>query len=467
MKKLTKLMILFLTFSLLMGCNAVNIGNISTKIATKQTLKEAGSENLEIVTSEESFQVEMTEEVTTEAETTIVETSAYVPNFENMTLAVGCEANLDLPENLENVKVESSYPDIVSVDENGVIKALEKGASDVTVTIDGESYAFEVVATTPEISEQSITKIMGNTVQLYIYGTTGVPVFESDNTAIASVTENGLVTAEPTGVGQSTKIHVTVDKKEFIVDVNVEPVPQLLSSYEVSAYGGGMYQVENPSTDSAPSTLTTYRYDNANIELIANTSEVVHTTPQQNPNNGYNWKPESVLNIGSVDYSSGDVYPLYRGFVGKGGCIRIYLVGSSQNADVMVKLNGVFESKAKVKYIASDGYGIIEYKRDDPIANLYESITVVIDGYTYQFAVVLSNHFKYTPDLEEELSEDFEVKECTVDGVVAIPYRYTGKVRSKASTFYGAMSDIGVKIVEAAEDEAINYVVGKVFTLIF
>ncbi|WP_373262505.1 hypothetical protein, partial [Hungatella hathewayi] len=50
-------------------------------------------------------------------------------------------------------------PEIVSVDDNGLLTAMSVGVANVTVYLYDEQYAFKVVVTTPEISTNSIKKL--------------------------------------------------------------------------------------------------------------------------------------------------------------------------------------------------------------------------------------------------------------------------------------------------------------------
>ena len=113
--------------------------------------------------------------------------------FSDMTLAVNCSKTMELNDIMSNVRWESSAPEIVSVSE-GTINSLSSGASVITAYIDEVPYSFEVVATTPDISASSVRKIIGNTQQISILGTNGQVECKSDNTAVATVTETGLIT---------------------------------------------------------------------------------------------------------------------------------------------------------------------------------------------------------------------------------------------------------------------------------
>ncbi len=431
------------------------------------------SQQTNVNSSETESHVETSvQETTSEVAVTTVavsETTEYVPSFEDITLALECTYTLDTLLG-DNVHFESDSPDIVSVDETGKLTALSVGTANITVSLNNKEYAFEVVVTTPEISETSIRKIAGNTAQLFVYGTNGIPKFKSDNTAIATVSENGMITAAPSGVGQSTKIHTFIDGKEFITEVTVEPVPQLMSSYKIFGYQNeGMYEQDN----------NYYRFQSANIELAANTNEILiledKVTTNGEPYKEYQSK--TVLNFLELDSDSENQkkYSLYRSYSPNGpeDRIQVYLVGSSQNANVMLKLYNGNEVKGNVTYTPDDGFGVVEISGcycDSPVI-----VSVQIDGLLYEFAVKSfdgNNSFRYAGPDEEAVKlmtrPNTSILNCSVDDE-KFQFSSSDMIRQKSSTFWGseAVADIGSTIVEAVQDEAISYVVGKVFSLMF
>lgn len=133
-----------------------------------------------------------------------------VDAFADMTLAVDCSTTMEMNDAVSNVRWESSAPETVSVND-GVISSLGAGAATITAYIEEVPYSFEVVATTPDITTTSVRKIIGNMEQVSILGTKGKVEWKSDNTAIATVSDTGLITAEGTGAGQSTVVHAYVD----------------------------------------------------------------------------------------------------------------------------------------------------------------------------------------------------------------------------------------------------------------
>lgn len=417
--------------------------------------------------------------------------SVTVSTFPDITLAVDCSRTIETNEIASNVRWETSEPEIVSV-EDGVISSLSAGASTVTAYMDEVPYSFEVVATTPEITTTSVRKIIGNTQQVSILGTNGKAEWKSDNTAIATVSDTGLITAEPTGAGQSTVVHAYIDGMEFKIDVAVEPIPQLSSTYK-------MYGHENGST-----------YKNARITICTNANETVSFEYKETSN--YNGDTEifrygtvkNVLNVADADYSSNEIYPLYHSFYSDyddENYTDIYLVGTSQTAEVLVQQldysyiitnndDGLSKAKSVVTYEPCENYGIIHIFCHDSTqssTHAYERpygllVTVSVDGYEYQFVVdtaetygnyyysAIGGTFAYYRI--EKFPADYMIEECSVDEIVdseKINVNYS-TLQENSKTFNSGtdwLERIGTKFVEEVEDQAIEMAAGFLLKAIF
>ncbi len=400
--------------------------------------------------------------------------------FSNMTLAVNYSRTMELNDIFSNVRWESSAPEIVSVEE-GVISSLQAGSSTVTAYIDEVPYSFEVVATTPDITTTSVRKIIGNTEQVSILGTNGKAEWKSDNTAIATVSDTGLITAEPTGAGQSTVVHAFVDEMEFKIDVAVEPIPQLSSTYKI-------YGHQDNST-----------YKNAKITICTNANETATVTyPPENKHTylrfgdgttGDGYESEviiaNVLNVADADYSGGMIFPLYHvfrdGIIDGANYTDIYLVGTSQTADVLIQSIftkkadadgiGLRKSRSVVTYEPCENYGIIHIYSDDGCDEL---VTVTVDGYQYQFIISaldsMGGRFDYGQI--DRLSADYMVEECSVDEIV-VPEKVNvnySTLQANSRTYNPDnewLERIGTKFVESVEDQAIEMAAGALLKFIF
>lgn len=400
-----------------------------------------------------------------------------VDGFPDLTLAVNCSNTIEINDAISDVRWVSSVPEIVSV-ENGVITSLASGASDITVYIGEVPYTFEVVATTPDITTTSVRKIIGNTEQVSILGTNGKAEWKSDNTAIATVSDTGLITAEPTGAGQSTVVHAYIDGMEFKIDVTVEPIPQLSSTYKI--YG----HQDN------------HNYKNAQITICANANETATVKYLEEKHNytfydgtwgaGHECKiiETNVLNVANADYSDSMTFPLYHVF--KNGIIDgsnfadIYLVGTSQTADVLIqsisiKKEGVdgialTKSGSAVTYEPCENYGIIHIYSDHGYSEL---VTVTVDGYQYQFIVsALDSMGGFDYGKIDMLPANYMIEECSVDEIIVhekINVNYS-ELEANSCTYFGGddwVERIGTKFVEAVEDEAISMAAGYLLKAIF
>lgn len=403
--------------------------------------------------------------VTLSAEGKEISFGVTINAFSDMTVAVGYSVALELNDALSEIQWESSLPETISVS-NGIISALMPGAATVTGYVDGEAYSFEVVATTPEITTTSVRKIIGNTVQVSFLGTNGKAEWKSDNTAIATVSDTGLITAEPTGAGQSTVVHAYIDGMEFKVDVAVEPIPQLSSTYKI--YG----HQDN------------YQYKNANVTLCANANEIAKFSYTEQ--DYFCCVTEDVLNVADADYSDGSTYPIYRTFLSddNSSYTDVYLVGTSQTADVLVQCisdkissnpEGIYSSRSIVTYEPCDGYGIIHiYNATTPFANTRQLITVMVDGYQYQLVigtgVGTDNYFHYDSILRDEIPVNYMIEQCSIDEIVQIQNTNYTAVSSNFKTYNPSndwLERVGTKFVEAVEDQAIEMAAGALLKFIF
>ena len=403
---------------------------------------------------------------------------ATVNSFPDLTLAVSCSTTVEFNDAISDVRWESSAPEIVSV-EDGVITSLTSGASNITAYIGEVPYTFEVVATTPDITTTSVRKIIGNTEQVSILGTNGKAEWKSDNTAIATVSDTGLITAEPTGAGQSTVVHAYIDGMEFKIDVAVEPIPQLSSTYKI--YG----HQDNSTYKNAKITLCTNANETATVTYPPDRKYLNYISADGTSVMGYRVSIDiaSVLNVAEADYNDGTTFPVYHAFYGRldsDNYSDIYLVGTSQTADVVVQRIGdkgedvdgigLYRSNSIATYEACENYGIIHIFKDNYDEEL---VTVAVDGYQYQFIIrVFDGMAQFYYANIEHLDPNYMIEECSVDEIVVhekINVNYS-TLEANSSTYFGGdewVERIGTKFVEAVEDEAISMAAGYLLKAIF
>ena len=381
-------------------------------------------------------------------------------DFSNLNLALDCSFELSdrYPEGCE-YKIEKTQ--IASVS-NGKLFAQTEGKTKVTVTYKGQSKEFQLCITNPQISTTVVNKIVGNTVSLIVYGTNSEVEWESDNDSIATV-ENGVVTAMPSGCGLSTNIHAYVDGKDLSCQINVEPIPQLSTTYKIFSESF----IRSTIAGSYPCDLTAY----------SNVNKVIHYTEEQLADiSGYSGKfadVEEVMNLGKVDYSDGRTFAVYETYIesilGNDDFthIEIYLVGTSQDADVIAKSTKGYEME--VSYQAQEGYGIISvWLRDNGRSGDHAGLVYLeVDGIEYCFGIqnrgygITNPNFLPKSDILEVYTEDGVVKATNTTG-------YT-ELQQSSYTFFPAEfgQELADKFIDKLQDKAISKCVDLLFKIIF
>ena len=379
-------------------------------------------------------------------------------DFSDLNVALGCKISLDekYPKGCEYEIEKSSVASI----SDGELLAQSEGKTKVTVTYNGQSKQFQLCVTNPQISNTEVNKIVGSTATLAVYGTSSEVEWESDNDSIATV-ENGIVTAMPTGCGMTTNVHAYVDGKDLTCKINVEPIPQLDTTYKIFSEG----HIRSTTAGHYDCDMTAY----------SNANKVIHYTEEQMANLsafGNRFSPaETVMNLGKVDYSDGRTFALYETYtasvLGEDDFthIEIYLVGTSQEANVMAKSTHGYE--IQVSYQPQDGYGIISVwvsgSGDDHVGLVY----VEVDGVEYCFGV---QNRGYGPTNSNWLPKSD----------VLIEYKEDGNVKAQNSSGYSQIiqssytfipGDLGTELtemfIEKLQDKAISTCVDLLFEIIF
>lgn len=135
MKKAGVIVAGFLLLGMLIGCSSSSEEpQTQTTVSQTEDNTRETEEEKEPVKSEAAGNLDSSEE-TTEAATTMAETTAFIPDFKDKTLALECQDIIELPDTLGHISFSSSQPDVVSVDEHGTLTALAVGTADITVQI--------------------------------------------------------------------------------------------------------------------------------------------------------------------------------------------------------------------------------------------------------------------------------------------------------------------------------------------
>lgn len=232
--------------------------------------------------------------VTVADNTVAVESISVSPD--NVTLVIGEKKALSvsiLPENASNksVSFESGNTEIASVSETGEITAVAKGETNITVTsTDGNKTASckvtvidpsEIISVNSvSVSPESVSLKAGESKQLTVSilpedATNKTVSFVSSDTNIATVTDEGLITAVGTGSDSVSEaqavITVTTEDGEktasCVVTVTKDsegPVDPVSDLYTVSFYNGNdLLYKETVSDGSLIVNVPVARKDNA------------------------------------------------------------------------------------------------------------------------------------------------------------------------------------------------------------
>lgn len=369
-----------MTVFMLTGCgNKENVQQVAETVEEEIT-QETVVRETEQVNETQEFEQKKSEAI-----------EEYMNSLTNITLAVDCSKSYDATELGVQIELVSERTDVVEVSGTD-ITAKAPGLVEITCTVEGQTKSFEVVVTQPEINKTDIVKTVGQSEQILFYGTEGKPKFKSENPAIASVSEDGMVTAEPTGIGQSTNILAEVDGKKFTCKVTVEAIPQLQSMYKI-VMGGNAHV---GYTEDNMSKYVSWNADVSNVSVEFATYKDTENCIQNHTEVFYIPRIASVSSFSEAEIEDLDdmVFPVYRAFWGNTESIQIILAGTSQNADVWVKEierldeNGEpvwRDARCMAKYTPYDGYGIIELT--DFQCKQYNTIHPTYDAFDTYFYV--------------------------------------------------------------------------------
>lgn len=348
----------------------------------------------------------------------IVYASKLTISDNSLNLAVGARKTLVVKGTNNKITWSSSDKSIARVDTSGTITALNTGLVTIKAKTGNTVLKCNITVTSPKLNATSINKIIGKTCYINVSGTNGKVKYTTENSAIAKVDSEGLVTA--VGCGE-TKIDVLVDYKTFKVSFITEPVPQFESLYYMST-----------------------------IKKFSNANKIGHKKSSD-----FMMVCDYVDNINDYDFKSNpDHYPVYDTYftsswvkdsVVNENYTDVYLLGSSQTATVTCDNNKYLA----VRYIAQKGYGIIRVWNRNGGGEGF--VTIKIDGYTYKFAV--------------------SIRESAGSASESEPYDFTidstnySSVRSTTSSFWPF--DLDDRIKSAITDKVISICVDAFFAAAF
>lgn len=154
----------------------------------------------------------------------------------NETIDLGNSKTLDIINRALVKSWTSSDFSVVSVDDNGKIKALRVGYATITaVYVDYQMVDFNINVVDPKLTKKSVSLKAGKTSEISVKGIANAKAtFKSTNSRIAKVNKNGKVTALKKG---KVKIKITVGDNKLTYSVKVTSSPKL-SCKEVTVKKG-------------------------------------------------------------------------------------------------------------------------------------------------------------------------------------------------------------------------------------
>lgn len=153
-----------------------------------------------------------------------------------LTLYVGSSKTLKVKNAKGKVKWTSSKKKIASVSAKGKIKARKAGKTVITAKVQGKKLTCRVTVKPkpPALNKKSAVLAPGGTIQLKLQNASGTVTWKSSNTAVATVTKKGKVTAKADGAANIT---ATFKKKKYVCKIQVQtpaPAPQQSTTLSVA-----------------------------------------------------------------------------------------------------------------------------------------------------------------------------------------------------------------------------------------
>ena len=144
-------------------------------------------------------------------------------NKEKLNLYIGEETQLEITNCTSKVSFEVENDNIVSITNDGKIKALNSGETNIIIKFEDNTLnCFVKVEDNPYIKEKNIELNVGDTYQIKIDNILGIPEYISENTNILTVTSSGLLTALDVG---ETKVKINIKNQSLFLHVKIlEPI---------------------------------------------------------------------------------------------------------------------------------------------------------------------------------------------------------------------------------------------------
>lgn len=183
----------------------------------------------------------------------------------------------------KNVTWSSSNASVASVSSSGFVKALAKGNATITVTtVEGgftakcEVSVADISVTGISLSSSTISLEEGKTKTIYAYvepthATNKNVVWSSNNTAVATVNQNGLITAVKSG---NATISATTEDGGFVATCAVEVLEKENFSYLVGDTVVEIYDYTSYSSTTKKVKVYTPITNNGNVNIYISTCTI-------------------------------------------------------------------------------------------------------------------------------------------------------------------------------------------------
>lgn len=258
------------------------------------------------------------------------------------TLVIGSSKTLKLKNNAKKVKWSSTNAAIAKVNSKGKVTALNSGSASIKAKAGTKSYTCRITVAKVSLSKTSLTLKEGDQATLTLKNKgNATPTFTSTNPAVASVDENGTISALVAG---ATNIQVNVANQVLTCYVAVEAKP------------ADNTQVEKPATTQAGAKTPMASSVTSSDPTITPATNDARTTTRTTYTNGVVGqcvKASSVIGKGSYSSSddsiaivskSGLIMPL------KAGDVTIYNDDTGDSMDLTITDPGNVRVGVDVSY---------------------------------------------------------------------------------------------------------------------
>lgn len=165
---------------------------------------------------------------------TLNKKTASIEHGETITLAASLSTS-------SQVTWKSSKSSVATVDQNGTVTGLKPGTTTITASADGSKAACTITVKSPtlSLSKSSITLYRRQTASVTAKVSSGlIPSFKTNKKSVATVDENGVITAIKHGTAVIT---ATIDGVSKTCTVTVKQPAITLSAAEVTLTPGSRY----------------------------------------------------------------------------------------------------------------------------------------------------------------------------------------------------------------------------------